>query len=436
MCNKPAILLQTAILLAVALPAARAVDFTAQRQHMVEQEIVAAGVTDPRVIESMRNTPRHEFVALPSRANAYYDMALPIGNAQTISPPFVVAYMTEQLLPQPTDTVLEIGTGSGYQAAVLSPLVKEVYTIEIVKPLGERAARTLKRLKYTNVHAKVGDGYQGWPEHAPFDKIIVTCSPEQVPPKLVEQLREGGRMIVPVGERYEQTLYLFRKIDGKLEKVALLPTLFVPMTGKAEDSRVARPDPGNPQINNGGFEEISVPGAEPPETKTDKSAIDKRAKDSPPSDAEKSEPTPLGWHYQRQLKLVDDDEAPQGGHYVTFSNTEPGRGAHALQGLAVDGRKVSALDVSLWVKAVNLRAAGPEQEPMLAITFYDENRSQAGYTFVGPWRDSFAWRKVTDRLRVPPKAREAIVRIGLSGATGELSFDDIQIRAHKSRALD
>jgi protein-L-isoaspartate(D-aspartate) O-methyltransferase len=428
---KLTVLLHAATLLLFALPAARAVDFAAQRQRMVEQEIVAAGITDPRVIESMRNTPRHEFVALPSRANAYYDMALPIGNAQTISPPFVVAYMTEQIMPQPTDKVLEIGTGSGYQAAVLSPLVKEVYTIEIVKPLGERAARTLKRLKYTNVHAKVGDGYQGWPEHAPFDKIIVTCSPEQVPPKLVEQLREGGRMIVPVGERYEQTLYLFRKIDGKLEKVALLPTLFVPMTGKAEDSRVAKPDPTNPQINNGGFEEVSVPAASPPETETDNSKTDKPAKDSPPTDAEKFEPTPLGWHYQRQLKLVEDDDAPQGDHYVTFSNTEPGRGAHALQGLAVDGRKVSSLDVSLWVKGVNLRAASPEQEPVLAITFYDENRSQAGYTWVGPWRDSFAWRKVTDKLRVPPKAREAIVRIGLSGATGELSVDDIQIRAHK-----
>jgi protein-L-isoaspartate(D-aspartate) O-methyltransferase len=426
------ILVQTAVLLAIAMPV-RASDFAAQRQRMVEQEIVAAGITDPRVIESMRNTPRHEFVALPSRSNAYYDMALPIGNAQTISPPFVVAYMTEQLLPQPTDTVLEIGTGSGYQAAVLSPLVKEVYTIEIVKPLGERAARTLKRLKYTNVHAKVGDGYQGWPEHAPFDKIIVTCSPEEVPPKLVEQLREGGRMIVPVGERYEQTLYLFRKVDGKLEKVALLPTLFVPMTGKAEDGRVAKPDPANPQINNGGFEEILAPAAAPEETEADKSKADKSKTAEPPVDADKSEPTPSGWHYQRQLKLIDDEKAPEGGNYITFSNTEPGRGAQALQGLAVDGRKVSALDVSLWVKGVNLRAASPQQEPVLAITFYDENRSQAGYTWVGPWRDSFDWRKVTDTLRVPPKAREAIVRIGLSGATGELSFDDIQIRALKHK---
>ncbi len=161
---------------------------------MVDEEIVAAGVKNPRVIASMRSTPRHEFVQAAERPLAYYDMALPIGSSQTISPPYVVAYMTEQLDPQPDDKVLEIGTGSGFQAAVLSPLVKDVYTIEIVKPLGERAARTLKRLKYANVHTKIGDGYAGWPEVAPFDKIIVTCSPEKVPQALVDELKEGGRL--------------------------------------------------------------------------------------------------------------------------------------------------------------------------------------------------------------------------------------------------
>ena len=173
-------------------------------------------------------------------------MALPIGHGQTISPPFIVAYMTEQLDPQPTDKVLEIGTGSGYQAAVLSGLVKEVYTIEIVDALGRRAAADLKRLKYANVHAKVGDGYQGWPEHAPFDKIIVTCSPENVPPALTEQLKEGGRMIVPVGQRYQQVFHLLKKIDGKLVTEALRPTLFVPMTGEAEQRRQVRPTRPSP----------------------------------------------------------------------------------------------------------------------------------------------------------------------------------------------
>jgi len=390
---------------------------------MVDKEIVAAGVKDPRVIQSMRDTPRHEFVLANSRENAYFDMALPIGNSQTISPPFIVAYMTEQLLPKPTDKVLEIGTGSGYQAAVLSPLVKDVYTIEIVKPLGERAARTLKRLKYQgNVHTRIGDGYQGWPEEAPFDKIIVTCSPEKVPPKLVEQLREGGRMLVPVGERYQQTLYLFQKKDGKLTQAALLPMLFVPMTGKAEAGRVVLPDPLRPGIRNGSFEEFIE---EPQESSEEK-----------PANAEpqgsKVHQVPTSWHYQRQLELIAAKDAPEGTHYVTFTNTLPGRSATALQGLAVDGRKVNELTVSLWVRGKNIRPGETEdQKAILAISFFDENRNQIGYTWVGPWRDSFDWQQVTDHIRVPPKAREAIIRIGLSGAVGEISFDDIRIQAAK-----
>ena len=157
-------------------------DKTEARNKMVDDEIVAAGVTNARVIDAMRDTPRHEFIPLAQRPHAYLDMALPIGDGQTISPPFVVAYMTESIDPKPGDKVLEIGTGSGFQAAVLSPLVKEVYTIEIVPTLGHRAEKTLQRLGYSNVHVKVGDGYQGWKEHAPFDKIIVTCSPEKCRP--------------------------------------------------------------------------------------------------------------------------------------------------------------------------------------------------------------------------------------------------------------
>jgi protein-L-isoaspartate(D-aspartate) O-methyltransferase len=395
----------------------RADEWTAERNRMVDEEIVAAGVKDPRVIQSMRDTPRHEFMPAAARKNAYFDMAVAIGHGQTISPPFVVAYMTEQLKPEPADKVLEIGTGSGYQAAVLSPLVKEVYTIEIVEPLGQRAARTLRRLKYSNVHCKVGDGYQGWPEHAPFDKIIVTCSPEQVPPALVEQLREGGRMIVPVGERYQQTLYLFEKRDGKLDRVKLLPTLFVPMTGRAEEARVVIPDPARPSIYNGGFEEI-VPSP----------AAGKVAASDSPAAPGVSNLEAAGWHYQRQMKLEDAPDAPEGKHFITFSNVVPGRGAHALQGIPVDGRKVKKLDISLWVKADGVRP-GPSdaQKPVLAITFYDDNRAETGYVWVGPWFDSLGWTKVRESVRVPLRAREAIVRIGLGGATGTISFDDIRI---------
>jgi protein-L-isoaspartate(D-aspartate) O-methyltransferase len=162
-------------------------DFAAARDRMVRDDIAAGGVTDLRVLESMRATPRHEFLPASQRPFAYFDMALPIGESQTISGPFVVASMTASLEPKPGDRVLEIGTGSGYQAAVLAPLVKTVYSIEIKEPLAVKAARTLKRLGYTNVITRTGDGFQGWPEHAPFDGIIVTCSPEDVPQPLLDQ---------------------------------------------------------------------------------------------------------------------------------------------------------------------------------------------------------------------------------------------------------
>ena len=174
------------------------------------------------------------------RAQAYDDHPLPIGYGQTISQPFIVAFMTEQLEPKPTDRVLEIGTGSGYQAAVLAGLVAKVYTIEIVEELAARAAADLKRLGYTNVQVRAGDGYKGWPEAAPFDAIMVTCAPERVPEPLAEQLKDGGRIIIPVGPLWNQELVLLRKHDGKLEQHAVLPVQFVPMTGKVQGKPEAR----------------------------------------------------------------------------------------------------------------------------------------------------------------------------------------------------
>ncbi len=222
---------------------------------MVETAVIGAGIKDERVIKSLMETPRHEFIPRKLRKEqAYLDAGIPIGESQTISSPFIVAYMTESLDPRPDDRVLEIGTGSGYQAAVLSPLVKDVYSIEIVEPLGKRAKKTLESLDYDNVHVRIGDGYKGWPKYAPFDKIIVTCSPEDVPKPLADQLAEGGLMVVPMGERHQQTLYLLTKKDGKLVKKALRPTLFVPMTGNAEAKRRVFPDPENPKILNGDFE--------------------------------------------------------------------------------------------------------------------------------------------------------------------------------------
>jgi protein-L-isoaspartate(D-aspartate) O-methyltransferase len=203
---------------------------------MIREQLVGAGrnITNARVLAVMEKIPRHEFVPPEFQFRAYEDRALPIGHDQTISQPYIVAFMTEQLDPQPTDRVLEIGTGSGYQAAVLAQLVAEVYTIEIIEPLAQRAEADLKRLGYTNIHVRAGDGYKGWPEAASFDAIIVTCAPEKVPPPLLEQLRNGGRMIIPVGPIGDQELVLLSKQGEQLEKHAVLPVRFVPMTGGAE----------------------------------------------------------------------------------------------------------------------------------------------------------------------------------------------------------
>lgn len=372
---------------------------------MVDKEIVAAGVKNERVLRAMRDTPRHEFVMGNQRERAYLDMALPIGSGQTISPPFVVASMTEALDPQPGDRVLEIGTGSGYQAAVLSPLVREVYTIEIVDELSRRATRVLKRLNYDNVQTRSGDGYQGWPEAAPFDKIIVTCSPEEVPRPLVQQLREGGLIVVPVGERYQQTLYLMRKMKGELKKETLRATLFVPMTGAAEDQRKIKPNPAKPELANGGFEET-------------------RANKESPEGLEA-----VGWHYQRQLTLLSD-AAPEGKYYACFQNTEPGRGCHALQGFAVDGRQVAWLELGFRVRGKAIQAASdPTERPRVVVTFYDERRTTVGEESVGSFLGTFEWREEKGRIRVPLKAREAILRIGLLGSTGELMLDDLKLQA-------
>ena len=212
----------------VALVAGRGDDMEEKRNRMVEEQIERRGVEDPRVLGAMRQVERHRFVPDDAVAYAYDDSPLRIGHGQTISQPYIVALMTELLEPQPDDRVLEIGTGSGYQAAVLSLLVAEVYSIEIVEPLGESARAHLDSLGYDNVQVRIGDGYQGWPEHAPFDKIIVTAAPDHVPPALLEQLAEGGRMVLPVGDAY-QHLVLLTRTDGVIEERRITAVRFVPM---------------------------------------------------------------------------------------------------------------------------------------------------------------------------------------------------------------
>jgi protein-L-isoaspartate(D-aspartate) O-methyltransferase len=204
------------------------------RQRMVEQQIRSRGVLSPQVLAAMAQVPRHLFVPEGERGHAYEDHPLPIGDGQTISQPYIVALMTALLGLPPQSRVLEIGTGSGYQAAVLSRLAAQVYSVEIVAELGTRARETLSRLGYGNVQVRIADGYRGWPEAAPFDGILLTAAPHAVPPPLIAQLKPGGRMVLPIGGFDQDLIVLTKQPDGTVKQEKVLPVRFVPMTGEAE----------------------------------------------------------------------------------------------------------------------------------------------------------------------------------------------------------
>jgi protein-L-isoaspartate(D-aspartate) O-methyltransferase len=223
----------------LAAPALAEADRAAERERMVEtvQQMalsIGSGVGpagfSAQVLQAMRAVPRHEFVPPARSPDAYANRPLPIGSGQTISQPYIVALMTELMQLKPGDRVLEIGTGSGYQAAVLSPLAREVYSIEIVPELGQRAAETLARLGYRNVTTRIGDGYRGWPEQAPFDAIIVTAAPDHVPPALIQQLTPGGRLVIPVGEVLQNLMVVAKAADGTTTSTRIIPVRFVPLT--------------------------------------------------------------------------------------------------------------------------------------------------------------------------------------------------------------
>ena len=211
-------------------------DYRKERKRLVENHIIREGIKDPLVIESMLTVPREEFVPDNLKKEAYLNHALPVGYGQTISQPYIVALMTELLGVDGDDTVLEIGTGSGYQAAVLAQIVKEVYTIEIIKPLGIKAEKRLSRLGYSNISSKIGDGYFGWEAYAPFDAIIVTAAADHIPPPLIKQLKKGGKMCIPVGQPYfTQVLKLLEKDEqGKIHIYDIIPVIFVPFTRKIQ----------------------------------------------------------------------------------------------------------------------------------------------------------------------------------------------------------
>ena len=280
------------------------------------------------------------------------------------------------------------------------------YSIEIVEPLGRKASVVHRRLRYTNLHTKVGDGYKGWPEHAPFDKIIVTCSPENIPKPLVDQLVEGGRIVVPLGERFQQVLYLFKKVDGKLERESLQATFFVPMTGAAEDRRQVLPNMARPRLVHAGFEQT----------------ID-------------SSNEPQGWFYVRRGRVVDDENPPEGKRSMFFETSTPGRDAHAMQAFGVDGRKTRQLDVSFWVRGVGIETDRTERRPANAVVeFYATNRSAVTSERFGPWTGDFDWTKKEARIDVPPTARLAVFGVGLFKATGQVWFDRVEIRAVDSNS--
>jgi protein-L-isoaspartate(D-aspartate) O-methyltransferase len=367
-----------------------------KRYKMVQEYLEREGINKESVLKAMREVPRHLFVPADKRGLAYEDFTIPMGHKQTVSPPYIVGYMTQAIDPQPEDRVLEIGTGSGYQAAVLSKIAKEVYTIEIVEPLGKEAEKRLRHLGYKNVKVKIGDGYQGWPEYAPFDKIIVTCSPENVPQPLVDQLREGGRMIIPLGERYQQMFYLLEKKGSQLVQTKLVPTLFVPMTGMAEQQRQNRPDPAHPKLVNGDFEQ----------------ATDGRLD---------------VWFYQRQASLQHDG-APQGKNYILFTNSDTGRPSEIRQAIGIDGTRVRSVALSLTVSGQGIMP-GPQsfERAALVVHFYGADNMPITQHVLGPWQGTFSWRKTSAEFVVPTKTTMAIVRVGLNGATGSLGVDDIQM---------
>jgi protein-L-isoaspartate(D-aspartate) O-methyltransferase len=234
----PAMLLLATLMGWAAMASAKD-DRAAERREMVDEVAALAGLVgretgrsglSPRVLDALGKVPRHEFVPPAQRSSAYRNRPLSIGNGQTISQPFIVALMTDLLALKPDDKVLEIGTGCGYQAAVLAELAEDVYTIEIIESLGEGAAKTLERLGYANVRAKIGDGYKGWPEHAPYDAIIVTAAPDHIPEPLVAQLKPGGRLVIPVGKLFQELMVITKNADGTTTRKDVVPVQFVPLT--------------------------------------------------------------------------------------------------------------------------------------------------------------------------------------------------------------
>ncbi len=377
----------------------------AARHRMVQRHLVERGIKNPRVLDAFRTVPRHKFLPPNTRRQPYDDESIPIGEGQTITPPYDVAFMTEVLDPQPTDKVYEVGTGSGFQSAILSRLVKEVYSVEIHAPLAERATAVHTELGYTNIHTRVGDGYEGWPDAAPFDAIIVTCAPQRIPKPLLDQLKEGGRMVIPLGDRFTQSVHLVIKQDGKLIDKVLKPTLFVPMTGKAlKEKAEAAPAPAadqdQPRRNAGAT--APSPGAPTDEKRRNPSSPGLAVlaspalaqepeieRPGPPAvddlelDANK-DGIPDGWYNARDA-IREAKGGIVGPHYVRFACTQRGRPARLSRAFGVDGRKTEAIILGLWIKLDNIQygeRAG--EEPSMLIDFLGDSLRHLSRGTFGP----------------------------------------------------
>ena len=395
--------------LAGTAPAQSVTAFEAARNQMVDEEIVAAGVKNPRVIEAMRDTPRHEFVPLDQRKNAYYDMALPIGEGQTISPPFVVAYMTEELDPQPDRQ----GAGnrhrqrlSGGRAGRAGARGLHHRDRRAVGPQGGEDAETAALRQRARQGGRRLQGLAGArPLRQDHRHLLAGKGAAGLGRS---NCKEGGRMVVPVGERYQQTLYLLKKGDGQngVREAAADAVRAHDRPGRGSGARSSPTRPVRPSTTAASSTSAGDP------------------------------PLPAGWHYQRQLKLVAGNEAPRARTTSLFSNATPGRGCQALQGFAVDGRKVPQLELSACVRGKDIRP-GQNPPPNAGHGHYLLRRERAsiGEAGMGPWRGTFDWQAELKRIDVPSKAREAVMRIGLLGAVGELSLRRRrgQARAEESR---
>lgn len=370
------------------------------RRRMVSEEIEAQGIENERLLEAMREVPREQFLPLPKRKLAYLNVVVTFGDGQVILPPLVTAHLIEQLNPQKNDKVLVIGAGSGYSTALLSRMCREVDAVEIDPAIAKTAEEVFARLKFTNIKMRVGDGFEGWKEHAPYQRIIVECSPENVPQPLVDQLAEGGVLLVPVGDEFDQTMHLCQKENGKLTTLSLWPTLLLPMKGKAEELRSQSATPRDPALLNGGFEELV------PSTKD----------------------VPASWAYVRQGRAIADSSCPEGSNSLSFINVTPGVAATALQAFPVDGKKISELAIAckIWGKEVR-PGQNRQQLPRVEVRFFDEKRRLVGGDWMGGWNMTFDWVKKDHVFAVPRQAKFAVIRIGLGGAVGEIRFDDFKL---------